>query len=92
MDGDGLGVFECAAVFKVGGDAGCPEGVAADLVRVDAAPISTIAGPFYSRESRSSASGESIFQGERMTAQLLDRFLHRRRIMETTGEIYQFRE
>ena len=31
MGGDLLGMFDRAAVFEVGGDAGRPEGVAADL-------------------------------------------------------------
>lgn len=34
----------------------------------------------------------SIFQGERMTAALLDRFTHRCHIMEMNGESYRFRE
>ena len=34
----------------------------------------------------------SIFQGERMTAALLDRFTHRCHIFEINGESYRFRE
>jgi DNA replication protein DnaC len=34
----------------------------------------------------------SVFQGERMTAALLDRFTHRCTIVEMTGESYRFRE
>ena len=34
----------------------------------------------------------SVFQGERMTAALLDRFTHRCTILEMTGESYRFRE
>jgi DNA replication protein DnaC len=33
-----------------------------------------------------------IFQGERMTAALLDRFTHRCHIFEMNGESYRFRE
>jgi len=33
-----------------------------------------------------------IFQGERMTAALLDRLTHRCHIFEMTGESYRFRE
>jgi len=34
----------------------------------------------------------SVFQGERMTAALLDRFTHRCHIFEMNGESYRFRE
>ena len=34
----------------------------------------------------------SVFQGERMTAALLDRFTHRCQIFEMNGESYRFRE
>jgi len=33
-----------------------------------------------------------VFQGERMTAALLDRLTHRCHIFEMNGEIYRFRE
>ncbi len=33
-----------------------------------------------------------VFQGERMTAALLDRFTHRCHIFEMNGESYRFRE
>ena len=33
-----------------------------------------------------------VFQGERMTAALLDRFTHRCEIFEMNGESYRFRE
>jgi hypothetical protein len=33
-----------------------------------------------------------VFQGERMTAALLDRFTHRCTILEMNGESYRFRE
>jgi len=33
-----------------------------------------------------------IFQGERMTAALLDRFTHRCHIFEMSGESFRFRE
>ena len=33
-----------------------------------------------------------MFQGERMTAALLDRLTHRCHIFELTGESYRFRE
>ncbi len=34
----------------------------------------------------------TIFQGERMTAALLDRFTHRCHIFEVSGESFRFRE
>ncbi|MBV8266876.1 MAG: ATP-binding protein, partial [Planctomycetaceae bacterium] len=42
--------------------------------------------------NRAFADWSQVFQGERMTAALLDRFTHRCHIFEMNGESYRFRE